>query len=61
MYTKLAIDIIKKAVKDLKNEKASKSDKNSAKLFFKSNWFETLCMCLEVDKDIILDKIKNYL
>lgn len=61
MYTKLAIDIIKRAVKDLKDKKANKNDKNSAKLFFKSDWFETLCMCLEVDKNIILDKIKNYL
>lgn len=61
MYTKLAIDIIKKAVIDLKNEKANESDKNSAKLFFKGDWFEVLCMCLEVDKNIILDKIRNYL
>jgi len=61
MYTKLAVDIIKKAVKDLKDKKVSKNDRNSAKLFFKSDWFEELCICLEVDKNIILDKIKNYL
>jgi hypothetical protein len=61
MYTRLATNIIKRAVKDLKDEKVSESDKNSAKLFFESNWFEVLCMCLEVDKNIILDKIKNYL
>jgi hypothetical protein len=61
MYNELAISIIKDAVKDLKDEKASESDKNSARLFFKSDWFETLCMCLDINKDTILDRIKDYL
>lgn len=63
MYNELAISIIKDAVKDLKDEKGkvSEKDKNSARLFFKSDWFETLCMCLEINKDTILDRIKDYL
>jgi len=63
MYTELAINIIKKAVIDLKDEKgkASESDKNSARLFFKSDWFEVLCTCLEMNKNTILDRIKDYL
>ena len=61
MYTSLAINIIKKAVRDLKGKKVKESDKNSARLFFKSDWFETLCMCLEVNKNTILDRIKDYL
>ena len=61
MYTSLGIDIIKNAVKDLKGKKVKESDKKSARLFFKSDWFEILCICLEVNKNTILDRIKEYL
>ncbi len=70
MYNELALEIIKDAVRDLKNNTIYKiehlqieADKNklSAKKFFKSDWFIFLCDCLGIDDKIILEKIKKYL
>lgn len=70
MYNELAISIIKDAVKDLKNNTTYKSqrrqiiadkDKESAREFFKSDWFRFLCNCLDINAEMILEELKNYL
>lgn len=70
MYNELALEIIKEAVSDLKNNTIYKTqslqidaDKNkaSAKKFFKSDWFEFLCDCLNINAKMILEELKIYL
>jgi hypothetical protein len=48
----LAYEIIKQALKDYKSSA-------SAQIFFKGLWFETLCDFLEVNPDVIRQRLKQ--
>jgi hypothetical protein len=59
---RLAAEIIQQAVKDVNgvggDNHVPQWCKNSAKVFFDSQWFETLCDFLDVDPELIRQKLK---
>lgn len=57
VYDNLAIEIISAAVKDLK--KRNCVHQITANNFFESSWFEDLCLLINIDSNLILNKIKK--
>jgi N-acetylglucosamine kinase-like BadF-type ATPase len=55
---RLAIEIIRQAVNDYKGVWSADSiSQQEAKIFFNGSWFETLCDFLDVDPELIKQKL----